>query len=299
MEELGLIRSAILSMVKAARTSEWYAATQVRARLKQPVEPFILTPRDSYVPNAKLEHCIYKSATRGFGGGIDVLVAPAGVGKTYATEQVLNKLQTNSEIDGCCIVPMNELNGSAPRVRVLKELGVPEEYISKSPDTHFSEIIPENLSRTVIVMDQFDHLESYDLLRSFVTSVAEDSTRTKKYRVLLLVTNVNFAKTILGYNSMEKIRPASGAFNPAEFKWDVDMCMELHSKLANEKMPLEMENVRRLSSLAGTPGFVIDLNHCEDLDDPATKTYFEIFAKERYILWTRMKSLMTDLAQQK
>jgi hypothetical protein len=127
------------------------------------------------------------------------------------------------------------------------------------PDSDYSPFLPPAVPGiyspppTCIFIDQFDHMFSHPDAESFVVGLAEESRLTKRFSVIVSVTNPANARTILKWNGGEKIKLVGDP--------DVGCWNKNHVSALVQQLPLrddEREKLVELGSIAKTPGFVLE-----------------------------------------
>lgn len=87
--------------------------------------------------------------------------------------------------------------------------------------------------------------------------IATDSSASRKYVVILAITNPQFAQTVLDWNGGEKIMSVGG-FRAARHRWNETQIDKLVASMPDSHVwsPDLREKVIELGVLGGSPGFV-------------------------------------------
>ena len=162
-----------------------------------------------YQPNIWMEDAIKFHLLRPY-GGLSILAAPEGAGKSTAVRKVLSELKTANQINGSVIIDGTLFDGHYPDTKTKFS------QILGSDPFNISGNIPENPQKVdqhfpvTIVFDHFDHLAHDNRILWFVYHLAHDSTLYKKTNVLICVDSPTLAKYVSQWNSGHKfilIRP--------------------------------------------------------------------------------------------
>jgi hypothetical protein len=142
-------------------------------------------------------------------GGVKVLWGPSGAGKTATVRAVLQQMQHNGRISGSAVItpPPPEL-GIRPAAWFSGGLGG-----VLLPCEKLSDLLPQHLPPFVIVIDQMEACPPSESLRVMVKTLAEDSSLTLKYVVIIVTSDSAAALTMWEWNGRQKI---TLMFDPAE-----------------------------------------------------------------------------------
>lgn len=260
---IGLAKDIGKAVQKEYHHSIFNIKSSIQKELSKPVELFQLHPTNSYVAHEKFLGDIRENIFDEL-KGVKVVWAPPGYGKSTYLKRVCADLQRDELIYGAKIMSHFRKHKDMPLIETLAiGIGFPPDI---APRFHtLSEIMHDKTDLPiVIVFDQFDHLMAQELdhAKSFVVSLAEDSLQSKKYTVLLNVTEPKFAREILNWNGGQKISLfQDNVERLEEYKWGVEHHNQLWRLSAeNYKMqvrPEIKEKFIEMCARAGTPGFFL------------------------------------------
>jgi hypothetical protein len=199
-------------------------------------------------------------------GGVKIVWAPQGAGKTTTVRKVLMKMKELKKIRGCIVITPPDSN-AMPSVWLRSALHDSFGELLRTSEK-LSHILPKSDGRPfVIVFDQVDDLPYGEDMKRFMMSVAEDSYLTRSYVVLILTANAVNAKTMWEWNGHEKIVLMSDIRrqSPMNYRWDQDDVEKWIVKYAESNAQRGLEegasfrNYLKTSAItAGTPGFLIE-----------------------------------------
>lgn len=172
-------------------------------------------------------------------GGLQVLFAPPGAGKTtYLTVLGEKHRKAGHYVAYTTCV--------ADKESLYTQLNIPNTgYL-------LSEVIPNG---GVLIMDQMESITVTPELRGLLLELAVDSTMTKYYKVIIAVSNKLMAKEILKLNGGEKIRLLC---KPADLMWGDD-CVADYIRKSPHLRDLSTTDktwVRELGCQAAAPAFL-------------------------------------------
>lgn len=147
---------------------------------------------NTIVPNPELEQ---KIRSHVIGRLMGVRVFPAEVQDSL--QRVLGELQASSTVSALLQVPIDSGH------KGLIEACFP--YLHFGGEAHFSHYLSETAAPVIIYFPNLDQLQVHDELSDFIVSLAEDSLRTKRYVVVVSVTDPEFLDEVLRWNGREKI----------------------------------------------------------------------------------------------
>ena len=223
-----------------------------------PVAEYVLKPPEVYTENRNFVEAVQKSILDPL-CGIKVLWTPSGYGKSTYVRAVCSELQKQKKITGVIVLDAEGVKPSPTLTAWLaSKIGAPKAHLT-SWFNHISDLLPDRFDEkpVLIVIDQFDHLHYANKVQSFVVSMAENSVLTKKYVVLLVVSNPDFASQILSWNGGEKIHSVDK--DVLSFKWKEEHFEELWKAVASNIQLPELARKQFISAcaLAGTPGYFL------------------------------------------
>lgn len=265
--------------------SSWYCSRQLSKQFSRPLSEFVLGPKKhSYCPQAAM----FRDIRRGLlapQGGLNLICAPTGAGKTTTLLRTLNEMRLEREIRGALYTSWQSLCVSSSKTtlgRLKSALGISPLEKSHS----FSDLLPDRGTGPpiVLVLDQFDHALCDEECKSFLVGLAEESVLHKKFIVLLSSGSVSMVQTILGFNGGTKIHDLSP--DPKSYRWDDEKIGELVRNMGGLKSfgwsdQSRQYRLLRAFAKAGTPGFVLD----HIASNPAYLHLVEKEAEAESLLW--------------
>jgi hypothetical protein len=211
---------------------------------------------------------ISNAITDGY-GGVKLLWAPQGAGKTTTVRAICSRLLTEEgKIAGAIVIkPSDELT-LTPASWFRRSLADIRGEIQK-PGEFLSQLLGYKLNigekPFVIVFDQFENVMTDENLRVFVKTLAEDSVLCKSYVVVIISSNPSKTITMWGWNGRQKITIIGGKLAFARYKWnetDIDQWIREFRK-SNSSVPgLEESSatlikIKEAALKAGTPEFLV------------------------------------------
>lgn len=240
------------------RRSRMADAYFVRCLLRDSVDvPGLKT---DFIPKADAINALVNSFTDDH-CGVHVLWAPSGAGKSTFIGKVLTDLREQGKIAGCGI-----FQGCSLTEHPSKWLSDCLEISNPTPDlvARMSSILTDMKKPDdgpyIITIDRFDELmneTNLNHLQSLVVSLAAESVRTKSYAVLVAVSEVRNATTVLSWNQGKKIQVVG---HPVSFRWNRSEVEELAIRLAKNNTDMMSDKDIDLCCLAGTPEFVFRIH---------------------------------------
>ena len=240
-----------------------FRSLRLRALLGNPLIEFnpIGAP---FLPKASFVSDIEKTIMTS--GGVKIVWAPQGAGKTTTVRKVLIKMKELKKIRGCLVITPPDSN-AMPSVWFRSALHDSFGELLQTNEK-LSQILPKSDGRPfVFVFDQVDGVPYDEDMKRFIMSIADDSSLTRSYVVLILTANAVNAKTMWEWNGHEKIVLMSDIRyqSPMNYRWDEDDIEKWIVKYAesNEQRGLEegasFRNYFKTAAItAGTPGFLIE-----------------------------------------
>ena len=182
------------------------------------------------------------SIIEGHRGGITVIGAPMASGKsTYIGVAVKHVKANNPQAiiktmdNGTSMLVGNGLHGA---------FGI-------LPSKPLSTFLTKG---TVLIIDQADMLPSRldDIMQEYIVQIATNSRNSKKYTVILCVSNPEVYAILLGLNGRDKIKPLFS--DPENMKWNSIQMMQYIAASLPHWTVADRECLMDLCSPAGSPG---------------------------------------------
>ena len=161
-----------------------------------------LFPENSYVRNQDLEDQISRGILNEIRGVRVVWLPPDGV-KSTTLSRVLNLLCFQKAISGVLHIRFSSSVNSS--ISSLREHIFP--FLHWTAHNHLSDYLTDNhvTCPFVVYFDQLDHAQHHPQLSDFIVGLAEDARETRRFVVVVNVTDSIFATKILSWNGGEKI----------------------------------------------------------------------------------------------
>lgn len=253
------------------------AAQKLTTSFQKLVEPFKLQPPSSYycIPRflKQIEASLLSQQC-----GLLLLHAPPGCGKSTFARQAVRNLQKEKEIEGAVLVNSKKIAdfcivSNHPDATALNlgsyiraGAGIPDgdtpQSLKNSLVAHFGDhpSTPKPSERVVILFDQGDHLYDLDKKRvdGFLTSLAEESTNTKAFVVLLTVSSSTLWERISKLNGNEK--NVTIFENDGDMYWTDDEIKSMllrHEKHDVNFNPTAEEREAMVQDANGRPRYII------------------------------------------
>lgn len=194
-----------------------------------------------YVKNPKVIGII-DDAFHSNKGGIQVLFAPAGTGKTTYLALVSQEHKVKGE-------HVEFVSCAASKQHLYACLNILNEAFQ------LSEVLPE---KTVLVLDQMETPILGPELKSMLLEIALDSRKSKRFNVILSVSNIEAAKKILSLNGNDKIKSLGRC---AEYRWGRELVTAYveQSKQYTAWTDADRASLVELAIVAGAPEFLFQL----------------------------------------
>lgn len=198
----------------------------------------------SFIRNHKVEE-ILKASFNNIYGGVQVLVAPSGSGKTTYLRWYANQFIRNG---GSVKYFDGELQS---RKQFFESFG------NERREINLFEVMPK---KSMIIIDQIEPQHLSDDTSSLLKHLAFESSRVEGVSVIACTSNKDKAKEILHLNG-DKLRMLKGSVS--DWRWNQAMIQESISRLPLDRLTAEERAaLSQLAIKAGTPSF---LSLCADL----------------------------------
>lgn len=184
--------------------SQFVAKYMLKWRFEKRLTQTVLAPRESYDSRNFWEDGIETALLRDITCGVHVVWGEQKSVTTSSVLSVVKRLQFNNKFSGVLIVSGNEAATDA-RKSLFSWLKARFDLPPDGRSVFLSELIDSG-DKVLLVLDKFDYLMTHPNCKSFLTSLAEDSVKTKRFTVLAVVTKEAFYKEILTWNDGQKIR---------------------------------------------------------------------------------------------
>lgn len=195
-------------------------------------------------------------------GGITIIGLPSGSGKsTYVQKAVLEFVRETK----------TQIKFTRQGHTVLQRYGL-HTLLGISHLESISTYIPEG---SVILIDQVDlDISGFDNdMSQYIVQLATDSRNTKKYSVIICVSNPEVYRRILNLNGGQKIKSLSD--NPATMKWSQDQMTEYILWKYPSWTAQGRIDLLTLFSPASSPGALWDAMHKIE-EDPRVTDFVDI-----------------------
>jgi ABC-type iron transport system FetAB ATPase subunit len=224
--------------------------------------------KGSYVDNPALEKDI-RSCIHDQPGGVKIIWAPPGTGKSTTVKHVLNAEIAYGKISGVLMLtpPRMTMNPDEWFRCELRYSG----FETLTPYDHLSSLIVAPLDKPyVIVIDQCDNLDYDEKLRLFIKSIAEDSNIINNYVVIVICTDAAKAATMKKWNGGVKIRLIND--EPIAYKWSdsqiekwIEYNLKDHPTINSKINSVHFNKFKKAAVDAGTPDFLITNTSSNDI----------------------------------
>ena len=258
--------------------------------LQRPIDVFQLPKDAPLVLQTSLAKHIETSISSN-GGGVKIIWAPSGAGKTTTVRRVLKNLQAANKIRGAIVIKPPD-SYVIPSTWFRSSLRDMFGNLLNSNE-RLSEVLPKFDGRPfVFVLDQIDNAPMDEDMRVFMKTLAEDSVLTKTYAVLVLCSDAFNAKTMWEWNAQEKITMLNEVHgqSPAIYRWDKDDIEQwlIGFQETNPSGPLQpgsvcRERLKESAIIAGTPGFLVETAIATNAITPSEA--WKKRAQYKYELW--------------
>lgn len=239
-------------------------------------------------------------------GGVKLLWGIQGSGKTTTVRVLANQLLNEDRISGAIIIkPPDDAKICGPagwfRSQLSDDVGQllkADEYISNllpHASRHENDIIKPFL----FIFDQFENERANEGLRVFLKTLAEDSSLTNSYVVLVVVADAVKVKEMYSWNGHQKIVMVGGR-NPSQYKWgkyEVDAWVTAYAKTHERELgDADIEHIREKAVQAGTPAFLV-----HTLEDVSCSAQQDIAPKAEYYAhqWDAAAKILCSLFTEK
>lgn len=253
-----IIKWLLGHLEKAHAYKRFTAPKQIETIMSKYVSEYAL--RDMpLIKNPRVENILNSSFNNKY-GGIHVLVAPSGSGKTTYLRSYANRF-------------INE----GGRVQFFaSELHTRKQFFTafgdENRDMDLFELLPK---KSAIIFDQIEHHDKLnEEMKSLLRHMAYESRRTEGISVIVSTANENLAKEILSLNGNDKIR-LNGTV--ADWRWTEDLIDDYVSQTpAFQSLTVdEKGKLKKLAYSASCPAFLFT---CGDLMSGGQNFDFEILA---------------------
>jgi Cdc6-like AAA superfamily ATPase len=218
-------------------------------------------PKHVYVEHPVFERDI-RNCIRDESGGVKIIWAPRGTGKTTIVKHVLNGEIIDDQISGILWFTSPSSSSIKPAewfINQLKYLGI--ETMTKYD--HISSFIDAPANKPyVIVLDQCDNFDFDVNLWRFIKVMAEDSHLTKNYVVIVICSDASKVANMKEWNGGVKINLINCDF--IEYKWNatqiekwIEHHLKDHETIHPDKDIEHYNKFKKAAIVAGTPDFLI------------------------------------------
>ena len=229
-------------------------------------------------------------------GGVTIIWAPSGAGKTTTVRRVLKSLQLTNRIRGAIVINPPDFYGMKgsyceagatanhqdtrhiPTEGLVEQRNMPSMWFRAAlrdmfgnlvhPNEKISDVLPKFDGRPFIfVLDHIDNAPMDEDMRVFIKTLAEDSHLTKLYTVLVICSDASNARMMWEWNGHDKIVMLNELRDqsPLTYRWEKDMIEQwlIKFNVANPSGPLQLGTdswvrLKESAIIAGTPGFLVE-----------------------------------------
>jgi hypothetical protein len=194
-------------------------------------------------------------------GGMKLIGAPVGAGKTTTVLKEVNRIASGS----CCCRPTVIVLNELANYCFHDALKIPHNY-------GISAFVPKN---TIIILHQVDHLVAdVASMRNYIISIATDAYNSNKFCVLICLKSPEAFFQVATYNGGEKI---SILCYPSELRWSESQLQSLIDLWFPEWSIAGKMKLLELTRHTMSPGLIVQLREVtyfkeEHLFSPADKT---------------------------
>ena len=215
-------------------------------------------------------------------GGVQILCAPPGAGKSTALDYIIGNLIKSNKISGWIRLTPPRSACDLPD-RWFRTCN--SDFLGETIKVHdtISSIVGKRDAPVVYIFDQFDNFEMQNPTQTFLKSMAEDSVRERNFVTVVAVSNPTKARIIWNWNGRQKIN-LLGVDHIMKYKWDES---EILPWLENFKKhhpgtvlddSVMYKKLLAAAKLAGTPEFLVSntsdavLQNLDELEEMWNRT---------------------------
>jgi hypothetical protein len=241
--------------------SEYGRAMLLRKKFSETARDLTLSKDFKYVEQGNLAEDVrrcYISRT----GGVKVIWAPAGSGKSTTVRHVLKAAYEQEAISGVIFLTPPRMEGTEPDEWFRSQLSCFGHETLGIFD-HLSDVLTAPIDCPyVIVFDQCDNLNFDSKTSVFMKTLAEDSVLSKSYVVIALCASAVKAKIMWGWNWRSKITLV-GARRQQAYKWreaEIDQWIEHYLKYHEDSCRTDetmRDEFKAAAIKAGAPEFLV------------------------------------------
>lgn len=225
------------------------------------------------IPNPKVEKTLESSFNNKY-GGIHVLVAPTGSGKSTYMRSYANRFMADG---GFVQYFSSELQN---RKMFFTQFG------DESRASDLFEVLPQ---KSVIILDQIEHLgELNSDISRLLKHLTYESRRVAGVSVIVSTSNIGIARDILELNGNDKIR-INGSVS--DWRWTHDMVDKyLEAPVYRNWSVADISIIRQLAYRASSPAFLYSFaDLLRDYPSPAVITRLSQKAETFAEAWDKFK----------
>ena len=236
-----LIVSFTKSWIDAIWTSEWYIKRKIANSMI--VKHTINLAHEELIDNdILLSEMIWKIQSSQF--GIFVLAAPSGSGKSTFVKMTIERMLL---LDSPSPIKLYDSGSSL----ILQENGI-HDSLQVPYYESLANFLPNG---SILIIDQVDpncaeNLD--DRLRAYLVGLAANSVNSKRFKIIICVSNALLAHNIVTANGYEKIQYIC---SPQSLQWTESQAQQFSSKLLTSFTEQQLEVLFELASKCGySPG---------------------------------------------
>lgn len=199
------VATSLVIYPQTVTNSRWYNKARLQWKMTTMMKPQIDT--SLYVRNKLMENTI-RRALFTLVGGVYVMYAPSGTGKTTTARSIIAAMQQNDLVSGAIWLDPSKRQKDDTLMKWFKrEAGITCDILNE--DELFPPVPSENkpIKPVVLLIDplQFPDKQSEDMWKLDMLCLADRSVMRKRYIVLVLTNDINVANKILSCGP--KIQP--------------------------------------------------------------------------------------------
>ena len=235
---------AIEYIIKARRDSILKSRPFMKAQLLNNMRKNIAQHelKIPFIKNNRVEDILISSFGDKY-GGVKVIVAPPGAGKTTYIRGYVN----------------NFINNHQGKVQFFgSEINTMDDFYRRFGDIErrfdLFELLPQ---KSVIVIDQIEHFRELPMeMENLILHLACESRRTAECNIVIVLSDIKIARTILALNGSDKIKQSGKS---SDFQWNSAELLEFVKIGCSSWSDRDKTKLIELGNIAMNPGFLHDI----------------------------------------